>query len=97
MQLSFKQYRILTYIARHPKLSGVLKKYKTDYIKLQDMLPNGAILLDDYSDDSIANIVLRDETKLAREDYIRNSITAKIVIGLIPIVIGSLITWLIGA
>lgn len=93
MRLNFKQYCILTYIARHPKLTVVLKKYKTDYIKLQDMLPRGAILLDDYSDDSIANIVLRDETKLACEDYFRNSITVSVITA----AIGSLITWLLSA
>lgn len=94
MKLNYKQYCILTYIVLHPKLSVVLKKYKTDFSGLQDMLPIGALQLDNYSDDSIASIVLRKEARLAREDYIRNSITVKIAISVIAAAVGSLISWL---
>lgn len=38
-----KQYKILKYIHKHDDVKAVCKKFKCDYIQLQEMLPQNAL------------------------------------------------------
>ena len=42
-----KQYKMLRYISKHENLADVVKKYKMDYKKLQDVLPKKSLKFSD--------------------------------------------------
>ena len=80
MKLTNKQYKMLSYISKHPNLSDVVKKFNTDYSILQEMLPKDSVYFENIDDDSRAKIFLKNDAQFAYEDYRRYTFTRLIAI-----------------